>query len=229
MSILNKHGVLQRTLISSMVAIATGGISALAADEGAVKVSDEQVAPYQLKIIKRGESAPRGDNKTTAGRQENRRADVRLLRKPQAKPSTETSAILPGGGSVWITRDPASLDRLLRITTGTTVSIENGKPVQPLEFDLATNYPAFIEEAEVLVFRGGDSFSQKPLFKIPVKLDGISTQVSWNAGDAVADVDSDGDGKNIFSTLDHGDEFEVALRVYDGRGNYDQTLSLIHI
>ena len=223
MSILNKHGVLQRTLISSMVAIATGGISALAADEGAVKVSDEQVAPYQLKIIKRGESAPRGDNKTTAGRQENRRADVRLLRKPQAKPSTETSAILPGGGSVWITRDPASLDRLLRITTGTTVSIENGKPVQPLEFDLATNYPAFIEEAEVLVFRGGDSFSQKPLFKIPVKLDGISTQVSWNAGDAVADVDSDGDGKNIFSTLDHGDEFEVALRVYDGRGNYDQT------
>ena len=95
MSMRNK---LQRTLVSSFVAAATsaGGMTVVLADE----TQPEEVAPYQLKIIKRGESQPLGDNNTAAGQQENRRVDVHLLRKPEPKPSTESSAIVAGGGGV---------------------------------------------------------------------------------------------------------------------------------
>jgi len=209
---------LQRTLISSFVAAATcaGGVTIVLADE----THPEEVAPYQLKIIKRGESQPRGDNNTAAGQQQNRRVDVHLLRKPEPKPSTESSAIVAGGGGVWITRDPASLDRLLRVSSSSTLSIEDGQLVKPLEFDVSTNYPYFIKSAEVLVFRAGDSFSQEPLLIVPVELDGLSARAAWGADDSVA---AENDSENFLSQLVHGEEFEYALRVYDGRGNYDQT------
>ena len=105
----------------------------------------EAKAPYELKIIKRGEAAPRGDNTTTEGQQQNRRVDVRLLRKPPEKQVVESNAVVPGGGSVWITRDPAALERLLRVQTSTTLTVEDQLPVQPLEFQVETNYPYFID------------------------------------------------------------------------------------
>jgi len=210
---------LRHTLISSFVAAAVGsvgGISVASTEE----TQPAEVAPYQLKIIKRGESQPRGDNNTAAGQQQNRRVDVHLLRKPEPSPSTQSSAIVAGGGGVWITRDPASLDRLLRVSSSSTLSIENGQPVKPLEFDVSTNYPYFIKSAEVLLFSGGDSLSQEPLLVIPVELDGLSATAVWSVDDGVV---ADNDGDKFLSQLAHGEEFEYALRVYDGRGNYDQT------
>jgi len=176
----------------------------------------EEVAPYQLKIIKRGEARAIGSNSNPEGQQQNRRADVKLIVNPKTPDVIASSAQIAGGGSVWITRDPAALERLLRVETAASLPIENGKPVKPVEFKVSTNYPFFIKRAEILIYRDGDSESERPLHKIPFELTGLLSDVVWDG--VVPGVNGWDDG-----ALLHGDGFEYALRVYDAQDNFDQT------
>ena len=167
---------------------------------------------YELRIINQGEAKPVGDNKTEKGRQENRRVDVTLTTEPEVSQIVDDRrAEFDTGGTVWLSQDPSSLQRLLDIKANGGVKLTNGEISEPIKFTLSTNYADFISRWEILIWREGQSDSTAPLFS----LDGMEIRnqltANWN-------------GTNRQShQYNEGDKLEYALRVYDENGSVDQT------
>jgi len=174
--------------------------------------ADEKPAPYILRIIKSGEGKPRSSNKNATGKQDNRRVDVTLTRKvPVDKIKPEVRRALFGsGGTVWLSEDPTSLDRILDIRSVATVALLDGELEAPITFDVTTNYAHFIDRLELLIWSANASPLQKPA--VTQALSGVVGQQSydWNG-----DLDSLG--------IVAGAEFEYAVRAYDKSGRFDQS------
>lgn len=186
--------------------------SALADDEVADSNVEEK-APYVLKIIKRGEGKPRSENDTKEGKQDNRRVDVTLTRQVPVETLETRSVNLAQGGTVWVTKDPAALDRLLSVTSSESVSIEDNKLVSPVEFRIRSNYAAFLSRWELLIYKSGAGLQDKPLATVSGDDPGLLTIAQW------------GGSLRGKTRLEHGLELEYAVRVYDDQGRYDQTLN----
>ena len=78
-----------------------------------------------------------------------------------------------------------------------------------ISFRMYTNYPSFIERAEVRVFKDGQSINDEPLAVVEVDHNKLAT---WSA-------DFDGFSAPVIS-------LKYLLRVYDADGNYDETRPL---
>ena len=171
----------------------------------------EEKAPYSLTIINHGESAPRASNDTETGKQANRRVDISIARKAERSELEERSLNLDQGGTIWVTKDPSSLDRQLEIDANATAVVEGGKLASPFNFTLKTNYAAFIDRWEIHLYRAGSTADQEKYELIAGRSIGLSTPVEWN-----------GATKNNL-LFRHGLEIDYVLRVFDQSGNYDET------
>lgn len=177
---------------------------------------DCEPAPYSLQIITHGESNPRSTNDNPEGRQDNRRVDITVLPQDPAQGDENADDSVRRvdfdiGGTAWISVDPVKLDRQLSVGAASTAVVSNSKPVEPIEFDLKTNYPSFIDRWEVRIWAEGSSIATKPIAIIDAGKVSSSAMVSWN-----------GDSDKANAVRD-GVALEYALRVYNKAGAFDQT------
>jgi len=201
-----------------------------------VVLAEEAPAPYTLKIITHGEGDPQAENATPAGLQQNRRVDVSLKTRVPVKvpelpvPAAEAAkpvAVLRGGeeilnperlgrgsGTFWVSEDPTSFKKLLGLEVPEKVSLTAGGVLEnPVHFLIATNYGKFIDRWQILILAEGSAVDDEPLHSFDGALSGSMTNVEWNGEFA--------SGRQ----LQAGDKYDVALRVYDEDGNFDQIVS----
>ncbi len=223
---------MKKNLLSWSISLVLVGAVAGQVPETAMQV-EEAPAPYTLKIITKGEGVPQADNDTPEGLQQNRRVDVTLKTKVPVKvpdvPAPVAAAAKPvavlrdgeqfvssnrterRGGTFWVSEDPTSFNKLLgikvpaKVNLGADESLEN-----PVQFLIDTNYGKFIDRWQILIFAEGSAIDDEPLYSTEGALTGSTTLVEWNG--------------EFFSgrRLRAGDKYNVAVRVYDKEGNYDQ-------
>lgn len=113
-------------------------------------------------------------------------------------------------GSIWSTEDPNLVNPVYQVASLSYVGFENGAVTTPLEFYVRSNYAAFIDRAEIVIYRAIDQDLTEPLVVIPVKPSSF-TKVVW-------------DGKlpnnNKYSV---GDELFYMVKIYDKDGRFDET------
>ena len=177
-----------------------------------VYAADENKAPYELRIINSGEAAPRSVNNETEGQEDNRRVDVSLTREvpvDEPKPQKQRASFGPGG-RVWLSQDPTSLERILQADAPASTSVLAGKPVAEVVFKVNTNYAAYIDRLELLIWANGASAANDPLV-VHTLNPNVGSQ-SWNW-----DLDLPN------TTLEPGQVFQYALRASDSKGHVDQS------
>ena len=204
------------------IAAVTGMVNANAAEQ--------KPAAFTLRITTHGEGANRSDNMSEPARQDNRRADVKINTKVQTGTRTITDerfeevdvkvsdAInrtirLNDGGSIWVSKDPASLTPVLNVTSSQTVKMDSGKFEIPLNFNIYTNYAHFIDNWELSVYRKEDEDQVKPLVIFMGKDLDNGRIVKWNGT------------TNKGGKLLAGDEVTYVLTVKDKSGHFDKTHS----
>ncbi|SDQ63524.1 hypothetical protein [Pseudoxanthomonas sp. CF125] len=153
-----------------------------------------------LQASRRVQIAAVQDNRGTSGVGEEGRAVI----------SAETSIELPQGGLVWATEDPALALPVLNVQGASMIAFEQGRIAGPVRFHAYSNYPAFIERLEVLIYRGGDTDLVTPLATVPVPV-GIVGTAEWD-GALPAGIN-----------LRLGDELLYVARAYGAEGAFDET------
>jgi len=114
------------------------------------------------------------------------------------------------GGSVWSIEDPNLVNPVYQVASLPYAAFENGKITTPLEFYARSNYAAFIERAEIIIYRGIDQDLTEPLVTIPVKSASL-TKVVW-------------DGKLPDSNrYNVNDELFYIVKIYGKDGRVDET------
>jgi hypothetical protein len=183
--------------------------------------SDEGVL---FKIRTRGEQRPVTDattEQTDSGTlQPDRRVTVEAERVEskwnydllpgQAVAIGKWSTDLPGGGVIWATEDPNLGQPQFNVSAPSLVAFENGRIAKPVRFYAYNNYPAFIQRAEVLVYRASDVDLVEPLATVAMPVG------------AVSDVQWDGALPAGFEAR-AGDELIYLVRAYGADGSYDET------
>ena len=181
----------------------------------------EEPAPYTLKIITHGEGTPSSANDTPAALQQNRRVDVSLQRKvPAAQASVTTEPDLAaaladettGSGTYWISQDPAVVEPFLGIKAPATATVVDGALENPVKISVATNYGKFVQGWELRILPFGGAVDADPLFTRQGQLSGAFTDIEWNG--ELGDL-----------AIQPGDKYDIAIRVYDASGNFDQSQS----
>jgi hypothetical protein len=169
-----------------------------------------QDAPAQtgVKIRSVGEAESKSDD--PADLQNNRRVDI--VQTPNVLPLVpiKTRMALANGGQIWATEDPQLSQPELSASANSIVSFADGKIQQPVQFYVRSNYTAFMQRLEIVLFRDTDRDFTQPLANVAVPLDNI------------ASVDWDGTlpgGLNLRT----GDDLVFVVRAYDAAGNFDET------
>lgn len=175
-------------------------------------VDCESEAPYVLRILKSGEGAPRSSNETEEGRADNRRADVTLTRKVPVEelPTEVQQTQFDSGGTVWLSKDPTSLQRTLSATAPSKVSVVDSALESPVEFEVVSNYVHFIDKLELLLYEADASSASKPIL-----VKALDPALSWQS------VEWDLDG--LSTEIEAGLELQYALRASDDEGHIDVT------
>jgi len=183
---------------------------------------------YTLKIVTHGEDANRSHNMDEKARQDNRRTDVRMkttVRKGTRTVTSEStkqvkvkvsdavnrSIRLNDGGVIWVSKDPASLNPKLDVTSSSSVEMENGKFASPVSFKIKTNYAHFIDSWEMSVYKSTDNQQSKPLAIFVGRDLKNGRTVKWNG------TTSNG------QKLKAGDQLTYVLKVRDKKGHIDAT------
>ncbi|WP_299880816.1 hypothetical protein [uncultured Cocleimonas sp.] len=203
-------------------------LCSIAAVTGVVYAEENTPDAFTLRITTHGEGVNRSDNMSEPARQDNRRTDVKIKTKVQTGTRTVTdetfeevnvkvsdainrSIRLNDGGSIWVTKDPASLTPVLNVTSSQTVKMDSGKFETPLNFNIYTNYAYFIDTWELSVYRKADEAQEKPLVIFTGKDLDNGRVVKWNGS-----VDK---GEKLLA----GDEVTYVLTVKDKTGHFDET------
>lgn len=116
---------------------------------------------------------------------------------------------LPGGGKLWASEDPSVLQPMLGVQAPAMAALANGHVDRPLQFNVYSNYSAFIDRLEVRVFHGDDVDLARPLAVLPVAR-GSLLQADW-------------DGTGLPATLRAGESLHYVVRAYDQTGRFDET------
>ena len=142
--------------------------------------------------------------------QPDRRVEVGAQTGGQAVVAGRWFVSLPDGGALWAVEDPAMGQPQLNISAPARVALSNGTIQGPVRFHVYNNYPAFIDRAEVLIFRATDVDLVSPLAKLEIPVAAVS-EVEW-------------DGSLIRSVpLNLDDELVYLVRAYDAKGSFDET------
>lgn len=183
--------------------------------------SDEGVL---FKIRTRGEQRPVTDATTeqsdSGTLQPDRRVTVEAerveskwnydLQPGQALAIGKWSTDLPGGGVIWATEDPNLGQPQFNVSAPSLVPFDGGRIAKPVRFYAYNNYPAFIQRAEVLIYRASDADLVEPLAKVELPIG------------AVSDVQWDGALPAGFEAR-AGDELVYLVRAYAADGSFDET------
>ena len=177
--------------------------------EGDACVSSEGVL---MRIRTRGEREPA----TTAGATSSqalasdRRVTVAVEQPGRAVATGKWSVQLPDGGVIWATEDPNLGQPQFNVTAPSLVAFDGGRVARPVQFYAYNNYPAFIDHAEVLIYRASDADLVAPLASVPLPVA------------AVSDVEWDGTLPEGFNAR-VGDELVYVVRAYAPDGSVDET------
>jgi len=165
-----------------------------------------------FRVHTRGAEHPVVAGSGTQQLSENRRVDVLAApRQPgRAKVSGTFSVDLPNGGVVWVTEDPTLGQALLNVQTSQTAPFFEGRITAPVQFQAYSNYAAFMQRMEVLVYRGTDSDRVAPLATIPVEVANMGT-ANWDGALPA--------GLNLRA----GDTLVYIARAYGADGQFDET------
>ncbi|WP_213033011.1 hypothetical protein [Acinetobacter sp. ANC 4648] len=119
-------------------------------------------------------------------------------------------AELPHGGVVWATEDPTPGRAELTVSAPSVVAFANGKIIKPVNFFTRSNYSAFIDRMELLVFRSSDTDYVTPLATIPLTV-GAVTDTEWQG--------------QLSSSYQYreGDQLIYIVRAYGKNGQFDET------
>ncbi len=178
-------------------------------DSDAQDTSASTTPAYSMTIRTYGEGNPLGDNMSPEELQKNRRVDVTIETTEQPEVEEVVQAI--GNGVIWATTDPAALTRQMELTIPNEIAIENGKPVLPVMLNVFSNYSAYIDRWEIVVYDGDDHRLGRELKTISGSSFDQETSVDWDGS-----LDN---GKRI----DTGDHYLLVLRAYDKKGRMDET------
>src|SRR5690606_2984114 len=80
---------------------------------------------------------------------------------------------------IWATEVPNLGQPQFTITAPSLVAFEGGRIAKPVQFYAYSNYPAFIDHAEVLVYRASDVDLVAPLASIALPVAAVS-EVKWD-------------------------------------------------
>lgn len=120
---------------------------------------------------------------------------------------------LLGKGRIWLVEDPVLLQPSLSVSATDKVALKDGA-LEPLNFNVYTNYAAFLKRGELRIFGPRDAARIKPLAVLPVALGQATSQI---------DVKWDGALGKGTPALRRGDRLQYVLRVYDAQGRWDET------
>jgi hypothetical protein len=167
-----------------------------------------------LRIRTRGEREPVTQGTTTQSSSESlepdRRVVVQTEQPGKAVAIGKWSVQLANGGVIWATEDPNLGQPSFNVSAPSLVSFDGARITKPVRFYAYSNYSAFVEKAEVLIFRDTDVDLVAPLARVPL---GIA---------AVSDVEWDGALPAGFEAR-AGDELVYIVRAYGSDGSFDET------
>jgi hypothetical protein len=167
-----------------------------------------------LRIRTRGEQQPEtqgttdGDSSPTL--QPDRRVTIETEQPGKVQAIGKWSTDVPGGGVIWATEDPNLGQPQFNVSAPSLVAFDGGRITKPVRFYAFSNYSAFIERAEVLIYRASDTDLVTPLAKVDLPLGAVS-DASWD-GTLPAGFEARA-----------GDELLYLVRAYGADGNYDET------
>jgi uncharacterized repeat protein (TIGR01451 family) len=119
---------------------------------------------------------------------------------------------LPGTGAVWTTVDPSGVDPAMNVGASSVLPLVRGELRNPVRFSLWSNYNAFIDRWEILIYRGDDEDLVRPVRTLVGTDVAFETKVAWNGV-------LDGGG-----SAEPGDVFFYVLRAYDKDEHVDETV-----
>lgn len=117
------------------------------------------------------------------------------------------------GGIIWATEDPTLDTAQLSFSSTNMALIEKGS-IEEIPLSINTNYAAFLERLEILVFDGKDIDLSKPLYTQSVTPAALQT-IQLTLPDSVA------------SRFFKDDELRLVIKAYDQEGNFDQTFAQV--
>ena len=183
-----------------------------------LKLSSEQVL-----IEGMGDTRPIAGTDTAEGMAMNRRVEIEVIYDEviQGKNFHEREFLahgpdrqlsLPHGGTIWVTEDPARMDPRLSVKAKGPLKLKANHPAAPVKFSIYSNYVAFIDRWELLIFADSDEDHLKPLGKLSGRELRQGLPVQWHG------YLLDGKQRPVV-----GEHLRYILRVYDSNGFYDET------
>ena len=177
---------------------------------------------YVIRVIGAGENVLRNPSDTEQSHAENRRVEIAgELRQKQLNPqvtkdpaSAELSGrfvvYLKNGGVLWATEDPANLDPRLGFSGPSRVKFENGKLLDSLSIRYFTNYSAFIDRLEVVIYEENDRDLVHPVVLTDLPVTGVNT-FEWS-----------GQFPKTWN-IRQGDTIQYQVKAYGANGAVDET------
>ena len=150
------------------------------------------------------------DRSTSLALEPDRRVTIGLQAPGQAQVSGRFAITLPDGGVIWATEDPSLGRAELNASAPSLVAFEGGRITKPVAFYVRSNYPAFIERQELLIYRASDTDLVAPVATVPLEV-GAVVQTQWDGALAP---------KYRYRV---GDELMYVVRAYGKNGQFDET------
>ncbi|MEA5669519.1 hypothetical protein VA603_18470, partial [Stenotrophomonas sp. MH1] len=132
------------------------------------------------------------------------------LQPGQAVAIGKWSLQLPNGGVIWATEDPNLGKPSFSLSAPSLVPFDGSRITKPVQFYAFNNYSAFIQRAEVRVFRASDTDLVDPVATVALPV-AASTTLEWDGG-----LPS-GYRPKV------GDELVYIARAYGADGSVDET------
>ncbi|MCA0394869.1 MAG: hypothetical protein LCH70_12270 [Proteobacteria bacterium] len=211
------------TLLAGMASSATNAQEAPPAAKAggdaapAVDCSGAQCASADgeilMRVRTRGKREPETSSRTpetSAALQPDRRVTVETEQPGRAVAIGKWSVQLPNGGVIWATEDPNLGVPAFSVSAPSLLPFDGSRITKPTTFYARTNYSAFIERAEVLIFRASDTDLVTPLATVPLPVAAVG-DAQW---DGVLPA-----GLEVRA----GDELLYIVRAHAADGSFDET------
>ena len=219
-----KMKVLDCTLIGILAGLASTAAQAQTtaaseqADANPVACTDAGCEAAQgevlMRVRTRGERNPTTANAavtdSSANLQPDRRVDVVTEQGGKVVAVGKWSVRLPGGGVIWATEDPNVGQPQFDVSATSLVPYDGSRITKPVRFYAYNNYSAFIERAEVLIYRASDTDLVAPLATVALPVANVG-EVMWDGT-----LPSGFNGRA-------GDELVYVVRAHSQDGSFDET------